>query len=144
MADTLRDLLARSGVLAHVVLPPEPDAVLAALEVTSAPQNLGGGISTGGVTLVHDLSKSLISGSTSGWRSRDRASPSRSSSSWSRRTRPVPGRVPPSFLTAQGRYGGQVDRSEHHQKQPQEQRLTRAAFELAGLSRAEVERLSFA
>jgi hypothetical protein len=55
--------------------------VLAALEVTSAPQNLGGGISTGGVTLVHDLSKSLISGSTSGWRSRDRASPSRSSSS---------------------------------------------------------------
>ena len=58
--------------------------------------------------------------------------------------RMVPGRVPPSFLTAQGRYGGQVDRSEHHQKQPQQERLTRAAFELAGLSRAEVERLSFA
>ena len=62
VADTLRDLLARSGVLTHVVLPPEPDAVLAELEVTSAPQDLGGGISTGGVALVHDLSKSPIPG----------------------------------------------------------------------------------
>ena len=62
VADTLRDLLARSGVLAHAVLPPEPDAVLAALEVSSAPQDLGGGISTGGVVLVHELSKSPIPG----------------------------------------------------------------------------------
>ncbi len=61
VADTLRDLLARSGVLAHVVLPPEPDAVLAALEVTSPPQDRGG-FNTGGVVLVHDLSKSPIPG----------------------------------------------------------------------------------
>ena len=62
MADTLRDLLARSGVLAHVVVPPEHDAMLSALEVTGPPQPLVDGISRGRVRLVHDLSKSPIPG----------------------------------------------------------------------------------
>ena len=62
VADTLRDLLARSGVLAHVVVPPEHDAMLSALEVTGRPQPLVDGISRGRVRLVHDLSKSPIPG----------------------------------------------------------------------------------
>src|SRR5947209_7818934 len=62
MADSIRDLLAASGVLGHVVLPTEIEVTMSALEVAGPISDLGGGITTGAVSLAHDLSKSPIPG----------------------------------------------------------------------------------
>jgi hypothetical protein len=62
MPDSIRDLLAASGVLGHVVLSSEIELTLTALEVAGPTGDLGGGITTGAVSLTHDLSKSPIPG----------------------------------------------------------------------------------
>jgi hypothetical protein len=63
MADAIRDLLATSGVLRHVVLPSEIELMLSALEVAgAAATDPTTGVTTGNVTLAHDLSKSPIPG----------------------------------------------------------------------------------
>ena len=62
MAGSIRDLLAQSPVLDQVVLTTEVDQLLSALEVTGPTQDLGGGITTGAVSLVHDLSQYPIPG----------------------------------------------------------------------------------
>lgn len=62
MADSIKDLLGKSGVLAHVILPREIDMLLSMLNDTGEGQAAGAGISTGRVVLNGDLSKSPIPG----------------------------------------------------------------------------------
>ncbi len=62
MADSIKDILDKSGVLQHVILPTEIAVLLAALEPVAAPVDQGNGISTGSVKLTQDLSKSPIPG----------------------------------------------------------------------------------
>ena len=62
MADSVKNLLARSHVLNHVVVTGDVDRLLSALEVTGPTQDHGGGITTGAVSLVNDLSKSPLPG----------------------------------------------------------------------------------
>ena len=59
---SIRSILGEKGVLAHVILPSEIDLLLSALEPPAPPTDLGGGIFTGNVKLVDDLSKSPIPG----------------------------------------------------------------------------------
>ena len=65
MARSVRSLLDDSGVLKHVILPPDLDLMMSALELTGepAPDPAGAtGIVTGDVRLKKDLSKSPIPG----------------------------------------------------------------------------------
>ena len=62
MADSIKSLLANSGVLGHVVLPPDIELILSALETDGAINDLGSGIRTGQVKLTSDLSKSPLPG----------------------------------------------------------------------------------
>ncbi len=62
MAKSIKEILVDSGVLAHVILPREIDHLLSALEATGDPEDKGGGIFTGDVHLIDDLSKSPIPG----------------------------------------------------------------------------------
>ena len=55
-------MLARFGVLDHVVLSTEIDLLLSALEVDGALTDVGAGIRTGSVGLTHDVSKSPVPG----------------------------------------------------------------------------------
>lgn len=59
---TVKDILTSSGVLKHVVLPPEISTLLAGLEPIGNPDEQGGGISTGKVILSGDIAKSPIPG----------------------------------------------------------------------------------
>ena len=62
MANSIKQILASSGVLAHVILSREIDHLLSALEAADDPVNRGGGIFTGDAILKDDLSKSPIPG----------------------------------------------------------------------------------
>jgi hypothetical protein len=62
MVDSIKSLLANSGVLGHVVLPPDIELILSALETDGAINDLGSGIRTGQVKLTSDLSKSPLPG----------------------------------------------------------------------------------
>jgi hypothetical protein len=62
MADTIKDILDKSGVLQHVILPTEIALLLAALEPVAAPVDQGGGIFTGSVQPTPGFSKSPIPG----------------------------------------------------------------------------------
>jgi hypothetical protein len=62
VADSIKTVLAKSGVLAHVILSPDIDLLLSSLEIAAGPEDLGNGISRGSVQLTKDLSKSPIPG----------------------------------------------------------------------------------
>lgn len=62
MTRSIKTLLAERGVLDHVILPPDIEALLTALETTGDPVDEGGGISTGSVRLAQDLSQSPLPG----------------------------------------------------------------------------------
>lgn len=59
---SIKALLANAGVLQHVVLPPDIDVLLDALEIVGPTDAAGPGITTGNVTLASDLSKSPLPG----------------------------------------------------------------------------------
>lgn len=62
MPGSIKDILAASGVLQHVILSPPIDLILGGLTITAGPVDGGGGISTGLVQLTPDLNKSPIPG----------------------------------------------------------------------------------
>jgi hypothetical protein len=58
----IKSLLSDSGVLGHVVLPPDIEIILSALETDGAVNIVGPGIRTGQVKLTSDLSKTPLPG----------------------------------------------------------------------------------
>src|SRR5262249_54666362 len=59
---TIKALLAGSGVLDQVVLPPDIEIILSALETDGPTNAVGPGITTGNVKLTSDLSNSPLPG----------------------------------------------------------------------------------
>lgn len=62
MSRSIKKMLVQYGVLTHVILPPDIDALLSALEVTDDPLDQGDGALTGSVRLTQDLSQSPLPG----------------------------------------------------------------------------------
>lgn len=62
MADSIKDILAASGVLQQVILSPAIELILGGLTIVEGPLDQGGGISTGRVQIRPDLNKTPIPG----------------------------------------------------------------------------------
>ena len=62
MAESIKDRLAKSGVLNNIILPSAIDLTLSALELSGPPDVRPDGITLGAVALTHDLSKSPVPG----------------------------------------------------------------------------------